>query len=109
MFFLASALPAQPVPADVPLAAIREDEKERDTRERLPEIIEALGITRGSVVADIGTGYGYYALRFSLAAGPAGRIYAEEIDGALVEKLRRRIEVEKLTNIRPVLGTADDP
>lgn len=106
---MASALPAQPVPADVPLAAIREDEKERDTRERLPEIIEALGITQGSVVADIGTGYGYYALRFSLVAGHTGRIFAEEIDGPLVEKLRRRIQVEKLTNVRPVLGTADDP
>jgi predicted methyltransferase len=109
VLFLAAVLIAQPLPVDAPLAVIRADEQERDTRERLPEITEALGIKPGSVVADIGTGYGYYAVRFSLAVGPAGRIYAEEIDAPLVEKLRRRLEVEKLANIRPVLGKPDDP
>jgi predicted methyltransferase len=100
---------AQPVPANIPDAAILADENDRDKRERLPEIIRLLAIKPGSVVADIGTGYGYYAVRFSPAVGPLGQVYAEEIDGALIDKLRRRMESQKLTNMHLVLGSPDDP
>jgi len=107
--FLATASIAQPVPAGVATAAIRADERDRDAREKLAEIIEALAIGNGSVVADIGAGYGYYAVRLSPVVGTSGRIYAEEIDRPLVEKLRRRVANENLKNIKPVLGKPDDP
>lgn len=106
---LTSGLVAQPVPADVAPVAIRAGQKDRDARQRLQEIIEALAIKQGSAVADIGTGYGYYAVRFSPVVGASGRVYAEEIHGALVRKLRRRVQAEKLQNIQPVLGKPDDP
>jgi len=109
MFFVAISLVAQPVPANVAPAAIRADENDRDTREKLPQIIEALAIGPGSVIADIGAGYGYYAVRFSPVVGRAGRVYAEEIDEPLVQKLRTRIRAEKLKNVQAVLGTPDDP
>ena len=106
---LSIGIVAQSLPADVTPAALHIDEKERDSRERLQEIIEALAIKQGSVVADVGTGYGYYAVRFSPVVGPSSRVYAEEIDDALVRRLRRRIQVEKLMNVQPVLGKPDDP
>jgi predicted methyltransferase len=70
---------AQPMPANVSLSAIRSDEQERDKREKLPDIIQSLQLVPGSIVADLGTGYGYYASRFSPIVGPTGRVFAEEI------------------------------
>jgi ubiquinone/menaquinone biosynthesis C-methylase UbiE len=100
---------AQPMPANISLAAIRADEKERDQREKLAEISLALHLGPGSVVGDLGAGYGYYAVRFSPIVGPAGRVFAEEIDAPLLEKMRRRIQSDQLKNITLVLGTPDDP
>lgn len=106
---LAGCLMAQPMPADVSPADILADETERDKREKLDEIAAALGIREGSVVADIGTGYGYYAVRFSRRVGPQGRVIAQEIDKPLIGKLRARIQSEGLANVEPVLGTPSDP
>ena len=100
---------AQPMPANVPPAAILADEKERDSREKLGEIVAALGVGPWSAVADIGTGYGYYAVRIARVVGASGRVYAQEIDERLVKKLGRRVQAEKLTNVEPVLGKPDAP
>jgi ubiquinone/menaquinone biosynthesis C-methylase UbiE len=102
-------LRSQPLPADAGHEAVRAEERERDTREKISEVAAALGIEAGSVVADIGTGYGYYAVRMSPIVGAAGRIVAQEIDRPLVERLRARIRDEKLTNVEPVLGKPGDP
>jgi protein-L-isoaspartate O-methyltransferase len=93
---------AQAMPADVSDANLSIDEKERDSREKIPEIVRALGLGPSSVVADIGTGYGYYAVRL---APFAGHVYAQEIDRSLFARLRKRIRAEKLKNVEAVLGT----
>jgi len=97
------------MPSDVSLAAIRADEQQRDQREKLPEIVGALRLKPGSIVGDLGTGYGYYAARFSRVVGPAGRVFAEEIDAALLDKVRERLQADRLENITLVLGTPVDP
>lgn len=89
--------------------AIRAGGRNRDARERLQEIIEAVEAKQGSAAAEIGTGYGYYAVRFWPVAGASGSIYAEAIDGALARKLRWRVQAEKLQNIQPVLWKPYDP
>lgn len=99
----------QPVPANISLADIRADEKDRDQREKLPDIVQALKLASGSFVADLGTGYGYYAVRFSPVVGTTGRVFAEEIDGPLIGKLRSRLEEERLSNVTLILGKPDDP
>jgi predicted methyltransferase len=100
---------AQPMPSNVSLVAIRADEQQRDHREKLPEIIRALQLKPGSMVGDLGTGYGYYAARFSPAVGPSGRVFAEEIDASLLAKVRERVEADHLENVTLVLGTPTDP
>jgi predicted methyltransferase len=100
---------AQPMPANIPLKAILADERERDQREKIPDLVQALHLVPGSIVADLGTGYGYYAARFSRIVGPQGRVYAEEIDAPLLDKVRQRMNAEKLTNVEFRLGTPDDP
>jgi len=105
----APALFAQPMPADVSIENLAIDEQERDQRENLSGIIQALQLKPGSRVADIGTGYGYFAIRFASIVGPTGHVFAEEIDKPLVDKLRRRVKTAKQTNVTVILGTPDNP
>ena len=82
---------------------------DRDAADESGQLIRALGIKPGMVVADIGAGSGYHTLRLSPAVGPTGIVYAEDIVEAYIADLRREVDRRKLTNIRIVIGTADDP
>ena len=73
------------------------------------EILDALNISDGSVVADIAAGGGWFSDRLARRVGPAGIVYAEEIQPTMIEAMKRRIQVENITNIQPVLGTPVDP
>jgi predicted methyltransferase len=82
---------------------------ERDTWQRPGEVMDALGIKPGSVVADVGCGAGYFTFHLAERVGPQGEVYAEDIkDGRLVE-VRKRAQKEGLTQIETVAGAEDDP
>ncbi len=97
------------MPSNVTLSAIRADEQQRDQREKLGEIIGALQLRPGSIVGDLGAGYGYYSVRFSPIVGPAGHIFAEEIDAPLLDRIRERLNADHLENVTLVLGAPADP
>lgn len=100
-------------PPDRPVAGIVAPEwssgPDRDAADESGQLIRALGITPGMMVADIGAGSGYHTLRLSPAVGPTGLVYAEDIVEAFIAGLRREAQRRKLNNIRIVIGTADDP
>lgn len=82
---------------------------EREDEEAPSKAIDALDLKPGMVVADIGAGSGYYASRIARRVGPAGRVYATDIQPGMIEILERRIKNEGLTNVTTVLGGMDDP
>jgi ubiquinone/menaquinone biosynthesis C-methylase UbiE len=82
---------------------------ERETEEAPTKAIDALGLTPGMVVADIGAGSGYYASRMAKKVGPSGKVYATDIQPGMLELLNRRVASEGLTNVTTVLGAMDDP
>jgi predicted methyltransferase len=82
---------------------------DRNRWQRVDDILDALKISDGSVVADIAAGGGWFSDQLSRRVGPAGLVYAEEIQEDMIQAMRRRFQVENLTNIRPVLGTPTDP
>jgi ubiquinone/menaquinone biosynthesis C-methylase UbiE len=85
---------------------------ERDEREdeEAPErALRILKIEKGAVVADIGTGSGYMAVRMAKIVGPQGKVYANDIQLGMLDLLRKNVEKAKLTNVVPVLGTTEDP
>jgi predicted methyltransferase len=82
---------------------------DRDAADESGQLIRGLQIAPGMKVADIGAGSGYHTLRLSPAVGPTGVVYAEDIVEAYISGLRREAERRRLTNIRIVVGTADDP
>jgi predicted methyltransferase len=81
----------------------------RDKWQRPQEVMDALAIRAGSAVADVGCGSGYFTFKLAQRVGPQGEVYAEDIDGEAVAGIRRRAEAEALTQVRPIVGVADDP
>ena len=82
---------------------------DRDQWQRTDDILDDLKIADGSVVADIAAGGGWFSVRLARRVGPAGVVYAEEIQSSMIETISLRIRKENLTNIKPVLGTPTDP
>src|SRR5580700_2011543 len=52
---------------------------ERESEEHPDQALDAIGIERGSTVADIGAGVGYYSWRLAQRVGPEGVVYGEDI------------------------------
>lgn len=82
---------------------------EREAEEAPSIAIRALGLKAGQVVADIGAGSGYYTVRMAREVGPAGKVYATDIQPGMLDLLRRNVAQASLENVVPVLGAADDP
>ncbi len=73
------------------------------------EIMDALNIADGSIVADVGAGAGWFTVRLARRVGPNGRVYAEDIQRPMLEAINYRVRREGLTNVETVLGTPEDP
>jgi ubiquinone/menaquinone biosynthesis C-methylase UbiE len=71
--------------------------------------MDILGIREGSGVADIGAGSGWLTVRAARRVGEGGLVYAVEINPDYLKYIEERAAREKLTNVRTVLGTEDDP
>jgi predicted methyltransferase len=85
------------------------EREDRDREQRPDEVIRAMGLRDGDVVADVGAGTGYFTRRLARAVAPRGRVYAVEIQPEMIALLKQGVEKAGLTNVVPVLGVADDP
>ena len=85
------------------------DAPDRDLWQRPAEIMDAMGIADGSVVADIGAGSGWFTIRLARRVGPQGIVYAEDVQQEMISAISRRVQREGFTNVRPVLGLNNDP
>jgi SAM-dependent methyltransferase len=82
---------------------------DREAWQKPDQIMDALGIADGAVVADLGAGGGWFTLRLARRVGPNGLVYAQDIQPQMIEGISRRVQRENLQNVRTVLGTATDP
>jgi predicted methyltransferase len=81
----------------------------RGERLQIERVMDLLGIERGSTVADVGAGGGWFSVRAARRAGPSGRVVAVEINPSYVDAIAERARREQLDNLRSQLGTEDDP
>lgn len=88
--------------------AKRFDDPRRDASQKPREVIDALALKPDSVIADIGSGTGYFAVRFARMV-PKGRVYGVDIEPDMVKYLTERAEREGLKNLTAVMGTPSDP
>ncbi len=81
-------------------AASRKNKSER--------IIESLRIQEGYRIADIGSGGGYFTLKFARKVGEAGKVYAVDTRTKYLDFVRRQAEREGLDNIIFVPAAGDE-
>jgi len=85
------------------------DDPARDAYQKPDEVLKALALREGEVVADIGAGSGYFALRFARAVGDSGRVYAVDVSPDMVRHLNHRLRDAGVRNVVTVLSDPDDP
>jgi ubiquinone/menaquinone biosynthesis C-methylase UbiE len=88
--------------------AALEDPK-RDAYQKPHEVIEALRLRSGEVIADIGAGSGYFALRLAHHLGANGHVYAVDISPDMVRRLNERIHEAGLVNVSTILARPNNP
>lgn len=81
----------------------------RIDRMKPKELIGSLEIKPGSAVADVGTGAGVFLPYLAEAAGPSGRVVAEDIAQDFLDRAQARAKSSGLNNVTFVLGTDRDP
>lgn len=84
------------------------DDPQRDAWQTPHEVIGALALKPDAVVADIGAGTGYFAVRFAHMV-PRGRVYAIDTEPEMVKHIGERARRENLANLTAVKGEPADP
>ena len=82
---------------------------DRDEKQKPKELVEAMSLKSGMVVADIGTGVGYMLPFLSQAVGPQGRVLAEDIFPDFLEKAEATAKRDHLQNVQFIKGSVTDP
>lgn len=82
---------------------------DRELWQKPDQVMDALGIADGSIVADLGAGGGWFTVRLARRVGPQGMVYAEDVQEQMIESIERRMQREGLRNVRTLLGTEVDP
>ena len=85
------------------------DRPEREEEEHPDQALQAIGIRRGMVVADVGAGSGVMTFKMAKLVGPSGKVYAVDIQPQMLEILQTRAQRDKVTNVQTVLDTVSDP
>jgi len=84
----------------------------RETRvelERPDKTLQFMGLKDGDIVADIGCGNGFFALRLAEQVGPHGVVFAVDVQQGMLDQLAERQKEANISNIYPVLGEYEDP
>jgi ubiquinone/menaquinone biosynthesis C-methylase UbiE len=82
---------------------------DRDDWQQPDQVMDRLGISDGSKVADIGAGGGWFTVRLARRVGPNGVVFAEDTNKLMLESIARRVKRESLSNVKAILGTPADP
>jgi len=85
------------------------EEPDRAAWQKPDQIMDALAIADGSIVADIGTGAGWFTVRLAQRVGPKGLVYAQDVQREMLEATRRRVTREGLKNVQVRRGSGSDP
>ena len=85
------------------------DDPARDAWQKPREVVDAMAIQPGMVVADLGAGTGYFEPWLSRATGVTGTVLALDVEPDMVRFLDARVIREKLPNVKPALVALDDP
>ena len=81
----------------------RLEDPKRDAYQKPEEVVKALSIKEGEVIADIGAGSGYFTFRLARPVGEKGRVYAVDVSPDMILHLNRRVRDMKVGNVVTIL------
>jgi len=70
-------------------------------------VVDSLGIREGDTVADLGSGGGYFTVKFAEKTGPRGKVYAVDIDRGMLERVAALAKGKGLTNVETIVANRD--
>jgi predicted methyltransferase len=82
---------------------------DREAWQKPDQVMDALHVADGTVVADLGAGGGWFTVRLARRVGRNGRVYAVDVQRLMKEAIERRVQREGYTNVTTILGDDDDP
>ena len=85
------------------------EDPKRDAYQKPHEVIHALNLKSGEVIADIGAGSGYFTFHLARHVGDKGKVYAVDVSPDMILHINRRIRELKANNIVTLLADPDDP
>lgn len=81
----------------------------RERWQQPERVVESLRLRPGQEVSDLGSGSGYFTFRLARAVGPAGKVYAVDVDPDMNALVARRSKEEGLDNVEIILAKPEDP
>lgn len=85
------------------------EDPKRDAYQKPHEVVHALGLKPGEIIADIGAGSGYFTFHLARHVGDKGKVYAVDVSPEMVLHVNRRIREQNVNNVVTVLADPDDP
>jgi ubiquinone/menaquinone biosynthesis C-methylase UbiE len=85
------------------------DREERNREEQPEKALAALSLKPGMFVGDVGAGTGFYSIRIAQLVSPNGKVFANDIQPLMLERLRKNAAAHNINNIETVLGTESNP
>jgi len=83
------------------------NKKASDPRNKPDQIVKSIALKHGQSIADIGSGGGYFSLRFAEMVGEEGRVYAIDTKPEFLEYVKNSAKEKGLDNIIPTLLSGD--
>jgi ubiquinone/menaquinone biosynthesis C-methylase UbiE len=84
-------------------------DKMRDRDLQPEKILDVINLRDGMKTGEAGASYGYFTFKMSKRIGNKGIVYANDIDKNALTLIEERCKAEKITNIKTVLGSVEDP
>lgn len=83
--------------------------KGRDKWMKVDQILEAMEITKGATVADLGSHEGYMTLHLAREVGADGKVYAIDVERYKLRNLDKHMKKRDIHHVETILGDYDDP
>jgi ubiquinone/menaquinone biosynthesis C-methylase UbiE len=80
----------------------------RDNWQQPQRVLDSLGVREGMVIGEVGAGDGYFTYHLARRVGNNGLIYANDIDDEELDKIRKKVKKNSITNIITILGESTE-
>ena len=80
------------------------NKKAESPKNKPEEVVLNLNIEKGNIIADIGTGGGFFTFEFSKEVGDHGKIYAVDTDKNALSFITDKAKKNGIINVKPILA-----